>query len=121
VLEFFKYKDRRINWEKFFIISVLLSLITVLLATTRTNFQPWYFIFPLSMAAFVANKYYILIPSFMLSIFSVIIYVIYVLMTDYAKGYPLTIFNVEVLGLILTIMTPLVYKLVFKKYFKNMI
>lgn len=97
--EFMERTGRKINWEKFFITSVILSLTTVLLASIRTTFQPWYLIFPLSMAAFIPQKKYILIPSIIASIFAVSIYVPYVLLTDYAKGYPQIIQNIELIGI----------------------
>ncbi len=76
-----------------------MSLVTVLFASIRTTFQPWYLIFPLSMAAFVPQKKYIFIPSIVASLFAVSIYVPYVLLTDYAKGYPQIIQNIELVGL----------------------
>ena len=88
LLEFFDRTKRKINWEKFFITGIALSLLTVLFASIRTTFQPWYLIFPLSLSAFVAKKPYVFVPSFVASMFAVSIYVPYVLITDYAKGYP---------------------------------
>jgi hypothetical protein len=112
--EFMERTGRKINWEKFFITSVILSLTTVLLASIRTTFQPWYLIFPLSMAAFTTQKKYIFIPSIIASIFAVSIYVPYVLMTDYAKGYPQIVQDIEYVGiaavLIFTIATLLMTK-----------
>jgi predicted membrane-bound dolichyl-phosphate-mannose-protein mannosyltransferase len=98
LLEFLDRTNRKINWEKFFIAAVILSLLTVLVASIRTTFQPWYLVFPLSMAAFVSKKLYVLVPSLVASIFSVSIYIPYVLMTDYAKGYPQIIQNIELSG-----------------------
>jgi hypothetical protein len=104
LLEFFERTGRKINWEKFFVASVALSLLTVLIAGLRTTFQPWYLIFPLSMAAFIAQKKYVFIPSLVASIFAVSIYVPYILLTDYAKGYPQIIQSVEIIGLIIVLL-----------------
>jgi hypothetical protein len=103
LLEFMEKIGKKINWEKFFVAATVLSLSTVLLATIRTNFQPWYLIFPLSMAAFVSNKKYIAIPAFVASVFAVSVYIPYVLMTDYAKGYPQVIQNIELVGLFIVL------------------
>lgn len=100
VLEFLDRTGRKINWEKFFIGSVLASLFTVLFASVRTTFQPWYLIFPLSLAAFVPRKLYISIPAVFASIFGILIYAAYVYMTDYAKEYPQIIQNIEIIGLV---------------------
>src|ERR1035437_8956460 len=98
LLEFVEKIGKKINWEKFFISATVLSLSTVLLASIRTTFQPWYIVFPLSMAAFVSQKKYIAIPALVASVFAVSIYVPYVLMTDYAKGYPQIVQNIEIVG-----------------------
>jgi hypothetical protein len=99
LIEFFERTGRRINWDKVFITAVMLSLFTILFASIRTTFQPWYLIFPLSMAAFVSSKKYISIPAIVASIFAVSIYIPYVLLTDYAKGYPQIIQDVEFVGI----------------------
>lgn len=106
--------NKKINWEKVFVFSVILSLIAVVFASLRTNFQPWYFIFSLSLAAFVSNKYYIFIPAIILSVFSVLTYIPYVYLTDYGKGYPELILLVQGIGLFFAIFSPFVYFL-FKK------
>lgn len=105
---------KKINWEKVFIFSVIFSLLAVIFAALRTNFQPWYFIFSLSLAAFVSNKYYIFIPAIILSFFSVLTYIPYVYLTDYGKGYPELIAQVQLIGLIFAFFTPFAYFL-FKK------
>jgi hypothetical protein len=103
LLEFMDKIGKKINWEKFFISATILSLSTVLFASIRTTFQPWYLIFPLSMSAFVSQKKYIAIPAVVASIFAVSIYIPYVLMTDYAKGYPQIVQNIELIGVIVTL------------------
>jgi hypothetical protein len=100
ILELFDRTKRKINWEKFFIVSILLSLLTVFAVTVRTTFQPWYLVFPLSLAAFVSKKFYILIPALLATIFGVLIYVPYVYMTDYAKEYPRFVNYIEIVGLL---------------------
>ena len=109
VLEFFDRTKRRINWEKFFIFSLLFSILTVFVATLRTTFQPWYLVFPLTMASFLARKISILMVSVTASIFAILIYIVYVYMTDYAKGYPQTIQNVELVGLVAVVFISLFY------------
>jgi hypothetical protein len=119
VLEFFNITKRKISWEKFFITAVVLSLLTVLLATIRTNFQPWYLVFPLAMAAFVPKKVYIFIPSLVATIFAVSVYIPYVFMTDYEKGYPLIVQNIEIVGLGFVIVSVLISPLIIKIFSKR--
>ncbi len=108
ILEFFLRRGGKISWEKFFTAAVCLSLLTVLIATLRTTFQPWYLIFPLSMAAFTSKKSYIFVTSFFASIFAAAVYIPYVYMTDYAKGYPGVLFRFESIGLAATFVLPLI-------------
>jgi len=114
VLEFFERKKRKINWELFFVLSFLLSLSTIILATFRTTFQPWYLIFPLSIAAFVSRKFYIFIPSVVATIFGLLIYVPYVYMTDYAKAYPAFVGYIEIAGFVAIFLFTLLYWLKLK-------
>ncbi len=100
VLIFFMDKtNKKINWEYIFLLLVIFSIASLIAVSFRTTFQPWYLIFPLSLCSFLSRKLYIFIPAVLASIFSLLIYVIYVFMTDYAKGYPQIISNVEYIGL----------------------
>ena len=115
IIEFFDRTNRRINWGKFFVSATILSLSTVLLASIRTTFQPWYLVFPLSVATFVSSKKYISIPAIVASIFAVVIYVPYILMTDYAKGYPQIIQDIEFIG-VATVLIFLVIVLLYPRF-----
>jgi hypothetical protein len=118
-LEFFDKTKRKINWEKFFITAFILSLSTVLLATIRTTFQPWYLVFPLSLAAFVPKKFYIFIPSLIATIFALSVYIPYVYMTDYAKGYPQAVQIIEAIGLLAIVIFLSLYFLRLKFFSKR--
>lgn len=105
----FNKLNRKINWEHFFTLSLLLSLITVVLASFRTTFQPWYFLLSFAVSSFIFRKFYVFIPVVVISLTSVLIYAVYVFMTDYAKGYPQIIERIELIGLITAIILPLIY------------
>ncbi len=98
LLIFLEKTKRKIDWEKIFLFAVVLSLITIPLAAFRTTFQPWYIIFPLSLATFISKKFYVFVPFFTVSVFGVLMYLPYVFMTDYAKPYPVIIQNIEIAG-----------------------
>jgi hypothetical protein len=105
ILEFFDKTKRKINWEKFFLFAILLSLLTVIGASIRTTFQPWYLVFPLSLATFIPKKIYIAFPAILATIFGIMIYVPYVYMTDYAKGYLQVVQLIEIVGLTVVILS----------------
>ena len=81
--------------------SVILSLVVVLVEIQRTNFQPWYLVFPLAIASLNSKKNYILIPAIVASMTATSIYIPYVLLTDYAPNYPQVINSLEIVGLVL--------------------
>lgn len=105
----FNKLSRKINWEHFFTFSLLLSLLTVIFASLRTTFQPWYFLLSFAIASFIFRKFYVFIPVVIISLTSVAIYAVYVFMTDYAKEYPQIIERIELIGLITAIILPLIY------------
>ncbi|MCL4386692.1 MAG: hypothetical protein M1326_10355, partial [Cyanobacteria bacterium] len=113
-ISFMKTKKRKINYEKVFFSGLILSLATIIYAAFRTTFQPWYLLLPLTLAAFISSNRQILISSVTASVFAVSIYIPYVYITDYAPGYPSIIFNIELIGLIVSII-PLLYFLIIKK------
>ncbi len=101
--------NKKISWDKIFSLSLAFSFIAVLLATLRTNFQPWYFVLSISIASFIWRKYYVLVPLFLISLFSALIYVPYVFLSDYAKTYPDTIFRLQEIGVMTTFFLTFAY------------
>lgn len=118
-LMFMESTKRKINWEKIFLFSVVFSLCAIVFASMRTTFQPWYLMLPFALASIIAKKYYIFIPVLVSSIFCSFIYVVYVYMTDYTKGYPQIVWNIELVGLSLTIILTVGYILKSKLFSKD--
>lgn len=113
-VSYLKKRNKKINWERVFFAGLILSLTTVIYAAFRTTFQPWYLLFPLTLATFISKNKQILLSSVIASIFAVAIYIPYVYMTDYAPKYPQIIAKIELAGLIFSIL-PLLYFLFVKK------
>lgn len=107
----FERFKKNIPWGKLITLSIAFSLFAVYFASLRTTFQPWYLILPLALSSLISRKYYIFIPSIIASLFSILIYTVYVYMTDYAKGYPQVIANIELIGLIAAILFTVIYYL----------
>lgn len=112
-------REKKVDWEKVFIFSTVLSIGAVIFASYRTTFQPWYLMLPFSLGAMVSRKYFILIPSVILSVTCLLVYLVYVFMTDYAKGYPQIIGNVELVGLGAAALSTLAYFLKVKLLTKD--
>ncbi len=114
---YMKRKRREIDWEKVFVYLTVLSLFGALIATVRTNFQPWYLLGSISFAAFVSKKYYIFAPFIILSIFGVLVYAPYVYLTDYNENYPVVVSIIESVGFAASAVTTLMFVL-YRKRFK---
>lgn len=66
---------KKIHWNYVFLSAVVLLAVSVVIASLRTNFQPWYLLAPLVFAAFIGFRYFIFIPSFIISFFAMLTYV----------------------------------------------
>lgn len=63
----YPFSRRKNKNTLFFLGSVFLMVVGVFLASNRTTFQPWYFLYVLPFAAIISNRYYVLIPSVIFS------------------------------------------------------
>ncbi len=71
-----QWKKKKINFDGIIGLSLVLLLIGVYIETQQSyNFQAWYLIGPLAFAVFLSHKYYVLIPSVIISIFALLLYV----------------------------------------------
>ena len=67
----------KVKKETFFYLLIALMVVTVVLASSRTQFQPWYVLYALPFAAFVQRRYFIMIPVVVISLFSLLQYAPY--------------------------------------------
>lgn len=70
-----KRQHVRAQWFSIQLVNVLLMVLTVIIASYRTNFQPWYLLGVLSFAVFISDNVYILISSLIISFFALLTYV----------------------------------------------
>ena len=114
VVIFLQIKRKKINWDKVFVWSFILTCLTVIFASVYSgNFQPWYLILPFSYALFASHKYYIFIAVISTSIFALSTYMPYLYLGNYDPPVP-QVFNIIYwTALIITIITILFY------YFKH--
>jgi len=76
------------NPDVFYYALILSMGATVVLASSRTNFQPWYLLYMLPFAAFVQNKYFVAIPVFIVSFFALMQYVPYLYLGNWNPPVP---------------------------------
>ncbi|MCL5433198.1 MAG: hypothetical protein M1524_03760 [Patescibacteria group bacterium] len=83
---------KEVPWLIVSIISILLMTVGIVFATIRTNFQPWYLLYVLPFAAFIGKKYYILIPTFIVTFFALLRYVPFLYTGNWNKPIPIILF-----------------------------
>lgn len=72
---FFLKRILKLNNEKLFLVLSISMLVPIILASIRTNFQPWYLLFVLPFTVFISEKRYILIPTIIVTLASILYYI----------------------------------------------
>lgn len=85
---FIKRKFKNFNNDITFDFSIILMTIAVVLASNRTNYQPWYLLLILPYASFVSSKYFIFIPSLIFSLFSLLQYIPFLYLGNWNAPVP---------------------------------
>jgi hypothetical protein len=108
---FLQKRKKTINWKILFLWMTLLMIIPVILASYRTNFQPWYLLNVFPFAALVSRNYYIFIPSIILSLFGVLEYLPFLYLGNWNDPIPAILFWMIVISLVLSLLFTLVWSL----------
>lgn len=100
----------KVKNETFFYILVLSMLSAALMSSFRTNFQPWYLLVVLPFAAFVQNKYYIMIPVFAVSIAAILQYVPFLYLGNWNPPVPAILNQIMIVSIIVSGISVVVWK-----------
>jgi len=103
LIYFFEKKKKTANWEFVFSLITILMIIPVILASYRTNFQPWYLLNVLPFAALVSRRYYFFIPSVVLSLVSLFQYLPFLYLGNWGKPVPSILLWMTIGSIILSI------------------
>ena len=106
------FKKSKVDWEKMIFYSIILMSASVIAASFRTNFQPWYLISVLPFAALLSKKYYVLIPSIVLSFTSLLIYVPFLYIGDWDPPIPMILLGITTTGIAASILGVLGFKMI---------
>lgn len=87
----------------FFYVLTLSMIAAVLLATYRTNFQPWYLLSILTFSTFITNKYFILIPVFVISLFGLLQYVPFLYLGNWDPPVPMILNWIMIISIAVSI------------------
>lgn len=92
LIYYFEKQNKKLNWEILFSAATVAMIIPIILASYRTNFQPWYLLNILPLAALVAKKYYFLIPSIIISLASIFHYLPFLYLGNWDNPVPAILF-----------------------------
>lgn len=77
-------------------------IIPVVLASYRTNFQPWYLVYFLPFAALLIDRYFVLIPSVLISFSSLLLYLPFLYLGNWNSPVPQILFLITSVSLSLS-------------------
>jgi hypothetical protein len=91
-IAYLQRKKMTINWEFLFIVMTGFMVIPIIVAAYRTTFQPWYLLDILPFAALISKKYYVLIPSVIISLISLFEYLPFLYSGNWNNPIPVTLY-----------------------------
>lgn len=98
------WKKNKADWDKIFLVSALLmSAAVILTAVYSGNFQPWYLIMPLTFAVFLADKYYVFIPSVMITLFALFNYAPFLYLGNWDPPVPGIILMINLSAVVISL------------------
>jgi len=103
LIYFFHKKNKPINWEFVFSFITILMIVPVILASYRTNFQPWYLLLVFPFAALVSRNYYIFIPGVILSLFTIFEYLPFLYLGNWDNPSPAILFWMTTSSIIISL------------------
>ncbi|OGH16019.1 MAG: hypothetical protein A3C30_00825 [Candidatus Levybacteria bacterium RIFCSPHIGHO2_02_FULL_40_18] len=101
----------KVKNETFLYILVLSMLGAVILSTFRTNFQPWYLLVVLPFSAFVQNKYFVMIPVFVVSAAALFQYVPFLYLGNWNDPVPIILNRMMIISVVMSALLTLFWKL----------
>lgn len=104
-------KKKTVNWQFLFAVMTAVMIIPVILASYRTNFQPWYLLNILPFAALVSRSYYVFIPGVIVSLFATFQYLPFLYLGNWDKPVPSILFWMTVGSIVLSLLFTLAWSL----------
>ncbi len=89
--------------------SIILMILGVILASYRTNFQPWYLLYVFPFAVLMIEKRFVRYPLFIFSIGNIIYYIPYLYTGNWDAPIPLILNSIIIGSAVLSILVSLFY------------
>lgn len=90
-------RGKKINNSTLSMILILGMIVPVILASMRTNFQPWYLIYALPFASLFAHRFFVFIPSIVITCTAFFYYIPYIYIGNWDPPIP-SILTSTILG-----------------------
>jgi len=108
---FLRKSKKEVNWQLLFTAMTAIMIVPVILASYRTNFQPWYLLNVLPFAALVSRNYYVFIPSVVLSLFATFEYLPFLYLGNWDNPVPSILFWMTICAIILSLFFTIAWSL----------
>ena len=90
-------------WQKIFLSITALMIIPVAMASVRTDFQPWYLLYVLPFSALISKKYYVFIPSVVVSFFALLQYAPFLYLGNWNEPVPTLLLWITISSILLSL------------------
>lgn len=107
----FLYYFKTKNTIRFFEFCLVLMIGAMVAAIFRTQFQPWYLLLVLPFAAFLSKKYYVFIPSIILSVAALMQYPLFLYNGNWDAPIPQYNLYIMLVGIGLSVIGTGLYKI----------
>ncbi len=101
---------KRWSTNYIFFLAAIFMIFAIIAAAIRTQFQPWYLLYALPFVSMVARKYYIIIPTIIVTFFALLEYTPYLYRGDWNPPVPMILSWITLGGIIISILATIGYK-----------
>lgn len=112
LLKMFSEKIKlKFSWEKFFLISFFLMIASIIAASIRTQFQPWYLLYIFPFASFFAKKDIIIISFMLISFAALLLYIPFLYFGNWDPPVPMILQSVMISSIILSLIAGFLWRI----------
>lgn len=101
---------KKISYFRLTVLMCVFMIAAIVVASLRTNFQPWYLLYVIPFTAVIADRYYVLFPSIIMSISSLAIYIPFLSSGNWDAPIPMQLFWVTTAGVGISLLSVLIIR-----------
>lgn len=100
----FNKKKACISWQKIFLTFIIAMIFALIAAIIRSTFQPWYLLFVLPIVSLLPQRFFIVIPTFILSLVALLNYVPFLYTGNWDPPIPRLLVIINLVGILLSLL-----------------